>query len=71
MTNIEWLKDIFSQAHLTHVPLEESQVVRWFYIKHGRAYFNPRQAAIAAPLEFMLEVLEIMYNNLGQLKKPL
>ena len=63
--NITWLKTLFAQPYLAHIQLAESNSCKWFYCKHGnKAGYNPKQAAIANPLEFKMFVLANMYNVL-------
>ena len=62
--NITWLKSLFAQPHLAHIQLSESLSCKWFYVKHGKAGFNPKQAAIANPLEFKIHVLASLYQVL-------
>ena len=66
--NIEWLKTMFGQSHMQHIPLVESFNCKWCYFKHGQFYYNPKQAAIAKPLEFKLFALDICYNSWEQIK---
>lgn len=67
MTNTDWLKELFSQSHLS-VSLCDSYVVKWFDIKKGRALYNPKQADKAHPVEFKLHVLSVMYAKLNEFK---
>ena len=62
--NIEWLKTMFGQSHMQHIPLVESFNCKWCYFKHGQFYYNPKQAAIANPLEFKIHVLASLYQVL-------
>ena len=70
-TNTSWLKEKFALPHLAHIELEESFVCKWFYVKHGRAFYNPKQAPLAKPMEFKLFVLEILYNHMRELRNPI
>lgn len=70
LKNNEWIRDVFSRPHMKHIPLLESYNCKWFYIKYGRAFFNPKQAAVANPLEFKLFVLGVCYNQRNELRKP-
>lgn len=69
-SNTEWLKTIFAQPTMSHIELEESFNCKWFYVKHGRAFYNPKQAAIAHPLEFKYHCLGVLYEHMKELKKP-
>ena len=69
MDNIQWLRDMFAMPHLAHIPLGESYSCKWFYIKHGKAWFNPKQVAIANGAEFRQFVLAEMFTHMGELKR--
>ena len=62
-TNIEWLKELFSQPHFKHIPLTESYSIEWFALKNGRGIYNIKQAAIANNLDFKVHVLSECFTN--------
>jgi hypothetical protein len=63
-TNLQWLKELFSQPHLSNIPLIDTNVVKWFAYKRGKAMYNSHQIELAPNLGYKLFVLETLFDKL-------
>jgi hypothetical protein len=64
MSNAEWITTLFAQPHMQNVSLEANYLAKWFYIKHGRAFYNPKQAECANRIEFKVFVLNACFEHI-------